>query len=394
MAVKSLLILSHKPPYPKVDGGAVAMSQLLEQLINKGYKVDYLYMTTHKHKGDAFPKHPNLNYQSVAVNTELKFIPICLNVLLSSNSYILSRFNDEVFKKEILKKLKTNIYNTVVFESLFTLLYSRFVTQNSDAKRIYRSHNIEHRIWDLKSKNETSLLRKAYLKIQTSRLKKEELSLWNDVDKIASISSNDSSFIKDHCSTETHTLGFSIKAKKSTNKMHEKKKSADFFHIGAMDWLPNKEALEWLSTAIWPMFNNTHKGFSLHLAGKSMSIPSPYQNLESCIVHGEVNNAELFMEAHDIMLVPLKSGSGLRIKIVEGLALGKCIIGTSIAFKGLKVESFNQVIIANNTIEFVEAMSFCIKNPDRVANIKANGQKFAETNFSESQFVKTLEKIF
>ena len=100
------------------------------------------------------------------------------------------------------------------------------------------------------------------------------------------------------------------------------------------------------------------------------------------------------MEAHDIMLVPLKSGSGLRIKIVEGLALGKCIIGTSIAFKGLKVESFNQVIIANNTIEFVEAMSFCIKNPDRVANIKANGQKFAETNFSESQFVKTLEKIF
>jgi len=394
MAAKRLLILSHKPPYPKVDGGAVAMAQLLEQLISKGFEIDYLYMTTHKHKGEAFPKHPNLNYQLVAVNTELKFIPLCLNVLLSSNSYILSRFNDKAFKEEILKKLKTKTYDTIVFESLFTLLYARLVTQNSDAKRIYRSHNIEHHIWDLKSKNEKSWLRKAYLKIQASRLKKEELSLWNHVDDIASISSTDSGFIKDHCITQTHTLGFSIKTKNSSNSSNEKTKSVDFFHIGAMDWLPNKEALEWLSSSIWPMFNATHKGFSLHLAGKSMIMPSPYQKLKACVVHGEVSNAEVFMQAHDIMLVPLKSGSGLRIKIIEGLALGKCIIGTSKAFEGIEVETFNQVIIANNTKEFVDAMSFCIENPDTVAGIKANAQKFAKTNFSVSQFDKTLEKIF
>lgn len=388
---KKILILSHKPPYPKTDGGSIAMSQFLESCLDAGHQVDYLSMSTHKHKSKNPPYAKGLKYKSILVDTRIKPIPLILNYFFSKESYILSRFKNTRFKNELLNILKKNNYHTVVFESLFTALYCDDVLKNSKAKQVYRSHNVEYLIWEHKSQHESNYFLNKYYKHQAKRLKKEEMNLWRKFEDIASISDADTKHISKYCNATINTLGFTGNI--ANNNQATAPKSIDFFHIGAMDWQPNIEAMKWLSTSIWPKFVSTNSSTSLHIAGRAMSHKFKASQIANCTIYGEVASAENFMNEHVVMVIPLLSGSGIRIKIIEGLALGKCIIGTDLAFMGIPIKDRKNALIANTTEEFVEAMNFCANNPKEVFSIAENARSFAKENFSLSAYNKTLENI-
>lgn len=388
---KRILILSHKPPYPKVDGGSIAMAQFLEGCLTAGHEVNYLCMRTHKHIISSSPSKEKLSFHTVFVDTRIKALPLLFNYLFSKDSYILSRFIDKSYEAKLLELLKKENYDTIVFESLFTALYTDLVSKNSLAKQIYRSHNVEYLIWEQKSQNERNYFLRKYYKHQAKRLKREEMTLWQKFKNIASISAIDTEHINKYCSAHISTLSFCHTNPKSINSLRKNK--ADFFHIGAMDWQPNIEAIKWLYKEIWPKFKAVNTISHLHIAGRSM--PNEIKNLSinGCTIHGEVANAEDFMNEHEVMLVPLRSGSGVRIKIIEGLTLGKCIIGTDLAFKGIPIKHLSNALIANTTAEFIEVMNFCINNPKKVSLISKNARIFAEEHFSTRAFNKTLENI-
>jgi len=93
------------------------------------------------------------------------------------------------------------------------------------------------------------------------------------------------------------------------------------------------------------------------------------------------------------MLVPLFSGSGIRVKIIEGMAMGKCIISTNIGVEGISCTDKKNILIANTKEEFIEAMKFCIQNPERVNNIGAEAKKYAVENFSKGVITNQLNKL-
>jgi glycosyltransferase involved in cell wall biosynthesis len=100
------------------------------------------------------------------------------------------------------------------------------------------------------------------------------------------------------------------------------------------------------------------------------------------------------MNSHKVMLIPLFSGSGIRVKIIEGLALGKCIITTSIGADGISVKHRENILIADTTKEFAEQMKFCMDQPKRVAEIGESARRFAKANFSKSAVKEELKALF
>ena len=103
MASKKILILSHKPPYPKVDGGSIAIAQVLEALLDQGCHVTFLCMETDKHPSQKSVTKTNLNYKAIYVNTNLK-IASALSNMFTKQSYILSRLSYRDLIKTYLEK--------------------------------------------------------------------------------------------------------------------------------------------------------------------------------------------------------------------------------------------------------------------------------------------------
>ena len=103
-----------------------------------------------------------------------------------------------------------------------------------------------------------------------------------------------------------------------------------------------------------------------------------------------MENANEFMLSKDIMIVPLLSGSGIRIKIIEGMALGKTIITTSIGAEGLKVENGKHLFIADTAEEFVSVIEKCIKTPDICTIIGENARHYVALNHNNEVVTQEL----
>jgi glycosyltransferase involved in cell wall biosynthesis len=155
-----------------------------------------------------------------------------------------------------------------------------------------------------------------------------------------------------------------------------------------MDWNPNIEAIDWFLESVWNSFNS--KAIELHLAGKSMPDTLLNLNEKQIINHGQVASATDFISNHDVMIVPLFSGGGMRIKIIEAMAMGKTVISTSIGLEGINATHQKNVIIANSKEDFILEINELIENPSKSIEIGKNARRFVEKEHNNDQLVMSL----
>jgi glycosyltransferase involved in cell wall biosynthesis len=392
----NVLQICSKPPLPSVDGGCMATNVLTEGLLKQGVRVKVLTISTDKHP---FTKERlpidyinKTNIESTYVDTSVKPISAFIN-LFTQTSYNISRFYDEKFKQLIIQNLSQQNYDVILLEGLYVTPYLNVIRTYTTAKIIYRAHNVEYEIWERNLSLATNFIKKAYLRLLVNRLKKYETTLINQVDGIASITNKDKQqFVSLGCKKPIETIPFGITINDYKSQPNQHKNS--LFYIGSMDWFPNQEAIKWFLELVLPNIVNQFPQTKFYLAGKSM--PSWLRNYQqqNLIVLGEVDNAINFINENGIMVVPLFSGSGMRIKIIEGMALGKPIIATSIAAEGINYIENENILIANTPKEFTEAIVQCLSDKDFTEEIGLNAKKMVTSNYDNKVIVNNLVKFF
>jgi glycosyltransferase involved in cell wall biosynthesis len=90
---------------------------------------------------------------------------------------------------------------------------------------------------------------------------------------------------------------------------------------------------------------------------------------------GEVDDAHAFIKENEVMIVPLISGSGMRIKVIEGMALGKCIISTQVGAEGIAYEDGKNILIADSPQAFLEKTRLLQADKSLAAKIGAEAIK-------------------
>ena len=166
----NVLFISHKPPYPIVDGGCHAMDRMLRDfsLSYPNASITYLSLETEKHPSNinTIPPEFGNNIEFIHTKISTKINPIAALIhLFNSKSYNISRFKKENVSTLIKSLISKEKYELIVFESLFAGAYIDEIKNLSNAKLIYRAHNIEHKIWEDLSKGESNPLKKRYLKL-------------------------------------------------------------------------------------------------------------------------------------------------------------------------------------------------------------------------------------
>lgn len=389
-----ILQICHKPPLPALDGGCKAMHALTEGFLANAISVKILTITTQKHpyQPELFPTAyiEQTNIEHAFIDTAIKKKNALAN-LFSGKSYNISRFYNKNFEELITATLQKEKFDIILLESLYTTPYIAAIRKSSNAKLIYRSHNIEFEIWQRTSNQENNAIKKKYLHLLAKRLKKYEQSILNLVDGIAAITKKDEEqLVALGCNKPITTVPFGINLHNYQLKeiLQEKK----LFHIGSMDWMPNQEAIKWFLNEVWSAIIAKEPTATFHIAGKNMSedIINLAASTKGVVNEGEVENANDFINKNNIMVVPLFSGSGMRIKIIEAMAMGKLVIGTSVAFEGIAVQHNKNSIIANTSNEFKEAILMCLQHPEVVTSIGQKARKTIEEQYNNTVIVKQL----
>lgn len=392
-----ILQICHKPPFPAVDGGAIAMNNVTQGLINKGHEVQVIAISTPKHpvvENDLDENYKNsTQFESVFIDTSIKVKDAFLN-LFSNTSYNVDRFISDDFSNKLLEILKEKQFDVIIIESLFVTPYISVIKEFSKAKIILRAHNVEHKIWERISANTKNPIKKKYIDFLAKRMKSYEIETFENLDGICAMTNVDvKSFEK---------LGFkkkitSVPTGYILNGSSQKKEEVEansIFHIASMDWLPNVEGVNWFLNNVWEIVKSQSPQAKLYLAGREMPDEFYNLNLKGVETVGPVKSAKEFFLSKNIMIVPILSGSGMRIKIIEGMALGKVIISTSVGAEGINCKSGKNIIIANSPDEFAQAIIKCLNDTAYCSSISKAARELIEEEYSNEGISEKMVEFF
>ncbi len=395
----NILQLSNKMPYPPKDGGSIATLNLSKGFAELGHKVTVLTMNTSKHyfSVDNIPKNlkSKINFFDVFVNTKINPFNALINLLFSTFPYNAKRFISKDFNNKLINLLLDNDYDVIQLEGLYLCVYINVIRKYSKALIIYRAHNIEHEIWERTTEQQKGFLKKFYLKILTKRIKKFEINLINQYDALVPITERDAlNFNKLGNNKPLHVshTGINISELKPNFSNME---FPSLFYIGALDWAPNQQGLLWFLDNIWLKISDKHKNLKFYIAGRNA--PQWFINKlkkGNIFYFGEIDDAYEFMNSKAIMIVPLLSGSGMRIKIIEGMALGKIIISTSIGAEGINITHNKNIIIADTPDGFIDEIDRVLNNKVVFDNIGKNAITFVNNNYDNLTITSSLINFY
>lgn len=376
-----ILQLCHKPPLPPVDGGCIAMHNITKGLLNNGQEVNVLAIETPKHpvKLQAFPKDylQKTRFESVFADTTVRVMD-GIRAVLKRKSYHIERFNSKDMACKLAEILKHEHFDIVHVESIYMTPYVDVIRKNSSAKIVVRMHNIEHQIWERLASNESNPFMKFLYHVNEKQLRKVEDSILNKVDGYMTISEPDYQYFE-KTAPEIPGVVIPFGIDMDNYELEDDFIASDkpsLCHIGSMNWSPNIEGIEWFLDDVWPLIHEAHPDLEFTVAGHGTPEHLMQRKDANVTFVGTVPDANEFMLDHELMIVPLLSGSGIRVKIVEAMALGRVVITTSVGAEGLSVENGKHLFIADTPEEFLSVINKCIQTPDLCTIISENARGF------------------
>ncbi len=395
-----ILQLCNKVPYPPIDGGAIATLNMTKGFSDLNHKVTVLSMNTSKHYFDLISLSKDIkkyaNFVGVDVKANITATGAFLNLLLSNKPYNAQRFINLKFRKKLIELLENKKFDVIQLEGIYLAPYIKHIRMYSDALISLRAHNIEYEIWQRVAKQEENKLKVRYLNILQKRIKKFETSFINKYDVLVPITKRDLEiYNKLGNNKPAHVSQTGI----NSNELVSDLNNIEFpslFHIGALDWAPNQEGLKWFFNNCWTKLNKKYPDLKFYVAGRNApdNIVEYFKTLTNVVYVGEVENAYDFINSKAIMVVPLLSGSGMRIKIVEGMALGKAIVTTSIGTEGINSTNKEDIFIADTPETFVLEIEKLLRDKNLVMQTGKNAIDFIVKNFDNKIITSSLVDFY
>lgn len=290
--------------------------------------------------------------------------------------------------------LQSEKFDIVQLEGLYLSPYVELIRRHSKAKIVMRAHNVEYEILERYAEFEKSILKKFWLKIQAKRLKSYELGRLNLYDAIIPITERDAKILKaDKIPSVVIPAGFEIK---DTEPDFANVEFPSLFYIGALDWFPNQQGVEWFLKNVWDKIYRRFPDLKFYIAGRNSDKwkflrANKFPNVE---VVGEVEDSREFIKTKSIMVVPLFAGSGIRVKIIEAMSLGKAVISTSVGAEGIKYKDGENILIANSVGEFVKKISICVENKSFCFNLGKRAFELVNDEYNIVKLVGELKEFY
>lgn len=392
-----ILIVANKMPYPPKDGGAIATLTLARSLRKNGCSVDLLAMNTSKHfcNVDDIPAEisSEINFHAVSIDTTIRATAALKNLLFSSLPYNAERFINKEFEKKLCELLTANSYDIVQLEGLYLCPYIPAIRKCSQAKVALRAHNVEHEIWSRMVENEKSIPKRFYKRIIAKRMRKFELSYINSYDYLVPITDRDAEFFSQNGNEKPmHVVPLGLEPMSPLFSIDNS--TADFpsfSYIGALDWQPNCEGLTWFVENVWNEYRSKHADAKFRVAGRNADAAFANFLKTNCVDYiGEVESAADFYASGMIFVVPLFSGSGMRIKIVEAMAAGKAVITTTLGTEGIATENGENIFVADDASDFHACMEKIAGDKALYDEISVNARNFVAENYDNNIIASRL----
>ena len=369
------------------------MRVLALSLRQAGAEVRTLCLNPRKHHIDpvSLPVEARvLRVEAIDVDTSVTLAG-ALKSLFRGTSYNVDRFYTPSFEQRLREVVREERPDVVLLESLFMVPYVPALREATEARLVLRSVNVEHEIWQGLARSETGCTRRLVLGGLARRLRAFELATLNDVDAIVTVTPEDAATYGNlGAKIPVHVAPVGI----DTDDYSDRSGHGDpltLVFLGSLDWRPNIEAVRWFLESTWPIVKQSVPGARFLLGGSNPpaaleGLPQP----EGVRVLGRVPDAREFLASGTAMVVPLLSGGGMRVKILEAMALGIPVISTKLGAAGIGARDGSEILLADDPGALAAACVNLLLDATRAATIGRAGRQYIHEVFDAAKIGRRL----
>lgn len=361
-----ILFLTNLIPLPLDNGGKIKTFNTIRMLSEK-YKIDlFCYYEDDKElefKKDLLQYCDSVTMFKKPIVTSKNYkymIKLALKNIFNKNPLTMIKFYDENLYIKLNNKLENNKYSYIYYDHLQLAIFDRKIKGN--VPRILDQHNCESFIIKGYFKSEKNIIKKLFFLLEYIKVKKFEKDIISSVDKLILLSNEDKKSMEKFVNINNeNTLILPIVVKDSNYikeiKEIDYEEPIKILFLGTMSWFPNLEGVKWFINEVVPELNEKVK-CEIYIGGKGISEElvnqaNKYNNIN---ILGYIENLDDIYIKCDCMVVPIFTGSGLRVKIIEAFSKGFPVISTTLGAEGLEVIDHKNVIIADGKYEMIKSI--------------------------------------
>ena len=264
---------------------------------------------------------------------------------------------------------------------------------------VLNAHNVEHALLRQRAAIEPHWPQRLFLRSQVAKLQAYERAACRSASHILACSQDDADSLAELAPETPISVvpnGVDVERNRpSTNAV--RKRPPQLVFVGQMGWFPNRDGAEWFIDEVFPRILAVRPDAEFVLVGKSGGLRVPAALRSHGRLPGFVENLDSALHDADVYVVPLRTGSGTRLKVLEAMAFGKAIVTTHIGAQGIELEPGAEALFADGADDFAAAVLRLIANPHEAARLgtaaRAKAQMLYDWNAIGRQVVSTYATL-
>jgi len=390
-----ILFVTYDLPYPLDSGGKVRAYNLIKELAKEHKVTLFSY----------YRDNSQLNYvdklRKYCVNvhlfmrTELFSLKHIANTMFHPNlTAHISHYYHKDLQQELKKELKNGAYDLLHLESFYTsyLLGEYGITQ------VLGTENIEWQVYQQHAETKPKFIQLP-LSLEAMRTRLFERSTWKKADSILAVSPSDTKEIKAHTAKPVYEIpnGVDLDYFKFNIPKMAKQKNLEhirFLYVGDYSYIQNKDTVAYLLKDIYPVLKEKYPKSTLTIVGKNISRKLDRKLIPGAKIRRSIEDIRVAYSNADILLAPLRIGSGTQFKLLEAMAMGVIVATTAVGSEGLNARNGRELVVFKGRKDVVEVISSIVTDSKRAGEIAKQAREFIEKEYSWNVIGTKLRSIY
>jgi sugar transferase (PEP-CTERM/EpsH1 system associated) len=340
-----ILFVAPKIPWPATDGGRIATYELVRHMTGRGHQAAFLGFGAPQ-AADELRAHAGLLWAKAIAHDTATNPVSALGNLFSTLPYTASKYKSGAMSDAIRSAFQEELFDLVQLENTHMAHYLG-LAQRHNKPAVLRLQNVESLLAARYARTVPPPL-SWYVALQARRMHRFEARACEQASLCLAITEEDADRVRrmaPDAQVAVSPAGVDLE-RFYPQLMSEE--PGTVVYVGALNWPPNADSVRWFRTEIWPRILKEEPTARWIVVGKDppTDILRWPEEDRSIAVTGFVEDVRPHLNRGSVVVVPLRSGGGMRLKILEAMASGKPVVSTPLGAEGIPARHGEEILLA------------------------------------------------
>jgi len=391
-----ILLLTQVVPYPPDSGPKIKTHNVLRYLAQRHevHLVSFVRGAAEEASAAALRRHCASVTTVPLSRSKVRDVLYLLRSLVSPTPFLILRDDSSAFREAVSRLLEAHRFDAVHADQLSM---AQFAVGLPVPTRVLDEHNAVWTIVRRSARSELTGPKRLVAEVEWRKLRRYEGQVCRAFDRVTVVSEDDRRALAEAVGGNLTATVIPIAV--DTQEASLLPRSAESRHVvsvATMFYPPNVEGVYWFATEVFPAIRREAPGTSFYLVGsrpppKIANLASPDSGID---VTGYVADLEPILRKSAVMVVPVKSGSGMRVKILEAFARGIPVVSTTVGVEGIEARAEEHLLVADGPAEFARAVLRVLNDPELGGRLARAGRELVEAKYDWRTALRAIDDVY